>query len=178
MNLNRKGLLLCGLLAVSSAFSMPQSVMHTVHVIGMAPIHYHLKQVHCPSPSQLVQDPATRRWSVPGEWKGNTLSMAHTMTTFLGAQWQGVNLGQPFCVYRGMPKDTFSIVLAYHAFALTPVGGLWKGNPHHNLYHCFSHDTTKCPFQTRLKPKASSLANQLASIVPGHHADQLASRGF
>ena len=96
----------------------------------------------------------------------------------MGAQWQGINLGQPFCVYQGLPAGTFKVALAYHAFSVAPQGGRWTSNTHHNLYRCITRNPMQCPFFTRLKPKTKSVQDLLHDIKQGQHADNLASQGF
>jgi hypothetical protein len=139
---------------------------------------YKLKAIVCPKPSELVKDSKTTRWSALGTWKGANRSLATKVTTFLGGQWQGINLGQPFCVYEGAPAGTFQIILAYHTFSITPRAGHWQGNAHQNLFKCFSHNRLDCRFQVRLKPKELTVNQKLDQIKSGSHSDDLSNQGF
>lgn len=138
---------------------------------------FQLKTIRCPSPKDLVKDTTTNRWSALKKWHGTTQSLATKADKFLGAQWQGINLGQPFCIYSGVPSGTFNIVLAYHTFSITPRGGRWQ-DMHHQIYKCFSHDRSQCLYQVRLKPKTLTIDQQIDQIKPGGGNDSMNNRGF
>jgi hypothetical protein len=131
---------------------------------------YQLETIQCPKSSDLVKDPQTNHWSALGLWKGTDESLVTSVTSFLGAQWQGINLGQPFCIYHGQPQGTFDIVLAYHTFAITPQAGLWQSNKNQTIYRCFSHNVDDCFFQVRLAPKELTPDQQLDQIKPGKNS--------
>jgi hypothetical protein len=139
---------------------------------------YQLQTIECPHSSDLVKDPQTNRWSALGVWNGSDESLVTSVTTFLGAQWQGINLGQPFCIYQGVPQGTFDIILAYHTFAVTPQAGKWQANANQTVFKCFSHDSNDCLFQVRLKPKELSVDQQLDQIKPGQSNDTAGNQGF
>lgn len=140
---------------------------------------YQLKTIYCPKPSELVKDNQTTQWSaLGGTWQSADRSLVTKVTTFLGAQWQGINLGQPFCVYHGEPAGTFDVVLAYHTFSITPRSGQWKTGQGQHIYKCFSHRVADCMFQVRLQPKQLTIDQQLAQIQPGNHDDETGSEGF
>ena len=140
---------------------------------------YQLQTLSCPQPAALTKNLQTNRWSaLNGNWKGTTTSLASQIKGFVGAEWQGINLGQIFCIYKGVPAQTFAIAITYHTLAVTPQKGRWTGNKHHNLYKCISNQIKECLFQVRMKPKALSLDQQLAQIRPGHHRDDMVTQGF
>jgi|GEM_PF-1881052 len=168
---------LCVLVAFVYANPQASQALPTTLSVPGGPV-YQLKTIACPKPSELVKDSQATRWSALGLWYGTNHSLATKVTTFLGAQWQGINLGQPFCIYRGTPAGTFDIVLAYHTFAITPRAGRWQGNAHKNLFKCFSHNATDCLFQVRIKPKELTVDQQLNQIKPGSDSDDLSNQGF
>ena len=139
---------------------------------------YQLQIIKCPAPGDLIKDPQTNRWSALGLWKGSDESLITQVTTFLGAQWQGINLGQPFCVYNGEPSGTFDIVLAYHTFAITPRSGGWQANANQTILKCLSHNIDDCIFQVRVAPKELSIDQQLDQIKLGQHDDAFTNQGF
>lgn len=158
----------CFSLAIADTSNAAQNALPKTLSIPGQPV-YQLKTLECPKPEALVKDPKTKYWSALGLWHSSDRSLATKATSFLGAQWQGINLGQPFCVYKAAPAGTFDIILAYHTFAVTPQAGHWQSNANHNLFKCFSRDRNDCLFQVRLKPKALTINQQLDQIKPGQN---------
>ena len=82
----------------------------------------------CPPISAISKDPAKLTWSAQDGFKSYEMSFIDQLTTFLGAQWNGVKVGQVTCVYSGKPKTAFPILLVYGTLAIEPTGGKWSKN--------------------------------------------------
>lgn len=87
----------------------------------------------CPAPNQLKKDPATQVWYVGSnlknaDFKSYDLSFAKNIVSFVGAQWQGQNVGTVNCVYEPGDKYTFSIILAFGHLVREPIQGAWGPN--------------------------------------------------
>lgn len=123
----------------------------------------HPSPISCPSIDQLYRDPTTLLWkSKRGGWKSFAPSFATRATTFLGAQWQGVKVGNLFCVYQGDPT-TFSINLHYYTLTKEPTSESW-GKNNKGLRNCYSNNTHDCLFTPVPAPNNTSLDQQLDSI--------------
>jgi hypothetical protein len=170
MRLNQKvlGLMscVCFSVAIADVPNAAQNALPKTLSLPGQPV-YQLKTIECPSPEALVKDGKTMHWSALGLWYSSDRSLATKATAFIGAQWQGINLGQPFCIYKAAPAGTFDVILAYHTFAVTPQAGHWQSNADHNLFKCFSHNRGDCLFQVRLKAKTLTINQQLEQIKPG-----------
>lgn len=102
----------------------------------------------CPSIDQLHRDPVTMLWnSKEKTWRSYTASFTSTLSTFLGAQWQGVKVGTLFCLYQGQ-KMTFPVTLQYAKLVYEPSGGKWAPNKL-GLRNCKSSDQKDCSFIPR-----------------------------
>lgn len=99
----------------------------------------------CPNPEELVRDNKTLIWSShKNDWKSYAPSFSRKIEQFMGAQWQGVNVGNLFCIYQGDSKS-FLITLQYHTVVQEPSGGQWGANAD-GLRNCRSHQQSDCPF--------------------------------
>lgn len=87
----------------------------------------------CPAPNQLKKDPQTQVWFAGrnlknADFKSYDLSFAKSIQSFVGAQWQGENVGTVTCVYQPSDKYTFSVILSFGHLAKEPSQGLWGAN--------------------------------------------------
>ncbi len=99
----------------------------------------------CPSPDELERDNKTLIWSSKKhDWKSYAPSFSRKIEQFQGAQWQGVNVGNLFCIYQGDSKS-FLITLQYHTVVQEPSSGQWGANTN-GLRNCRSHQQSDCPF--------------------------------
>ncbi len=77
----------------------------------------------CPEINKLQKDPNKMIWSAKHGWKSYLPSFASYLNKFLGAQWQGVNVGNITCLYQSDEKMTFPVSLEYNLLVYMPVGG-------------------------------------------------------
>jgi hypothetical protein len=118
---------------------------------------------YCPEPDQLSKNSKTMTWVGPTGWKSFEQSFATKLTLFTVAQWQGVNVGQVTCVYRGTPKSTFPVMVYYSVLSVTPKGGKWKAQKGH-YSNCASNNVKDCPITVRKKPKKHNIYNELEML--------------
>lgn len=87
----------------------------------------------CPAPSQLKKDPKTQVWFFGktlknADFKSYDLSFAKQITSFVGAQWQGENVGTITCIYQPADKYTFTVIVSFGHLVKEPTQGLWGSN--------------------------------------------------
>ncbi len=117
----------------------------------------------CPPISHLVQDQETLYWSADeGHWRTYSLSFAKKIDRFLGAQWNGANLGTIYCLYRGEAM-TFPIKLQFDALAHPPSGAKWSKDLG-NFKNCLSSEQEDCPFVPLQKAPPKTLYEQLDDL--------------
>ena len=63
----------------------------------------------CPQVSELKLNPKTNEWKTDSDWNSTAGSFSRSVTSFLGAQWKGVELGYLLCLYQGPNKNEFPI---------------------------------------------------------------------
>src|SRR3990167_807466 len=93
---------------------------------------------YCPKYTVLVKD-EKGYWSAQSQgivWKSADSSFATNIVGFLGAQWNGANVGHITCIYSseqhyeqsGTPQiqETLPIFLSQEHIVLQPKGNAWK----------------------------------------------------
>lgn len=108
----------------------------------------------CPAPNTLTKDPKTMLWSAPGGWKSYQSSFANKMGKFMGAQWDGVEVGQVVCLYQPADPYAFVVQLFYNKIVFEPTNPPWSKNLK-GYRNCASHNLNDCAFMIRLKPKGN-----------------------
>jgi len=129
------------------------------------------KAFNCPPLSALTQDPQTHSWSAEGGWKTYTSSFALNVQQFLGAQWQGNQVGTLFCLYQSSDKMTFPIKLQYNHLVEVPNGAHW-GKDLGGYKNCVAPNPSDCPFVAIGNAKQSE--TDLNSLHTAPHPDELA----
>lgn len=140
----------------------------------------HEKYNFCPDISAFELDAQHYHWSTAdGNWKSYGLSFAKKLTAFIGAQWDGVNIGQLTCLYAGVPKGTFVIkaVSSHLFYAPTKANDNHWSTPQDGFINCKSHEQKQCPVRPVYKKKkvdlieqAESLKQSAGSIAPKEYA--------
>ncbi len=103
-----------------------------------------IKKYYCPQPSKLIKNGLY--WgTATGGWKSYSESFDTTITSFLGAQWVGVNVGKMICIYKGNLAISFPITLQNDILSQVPSGDLW-GKDQGGYRNCHSTNMTDCPF--------------------------------
>ena len=113
------------------------------------------KKIHltCPAAKDLKLNTKTKTWTALGGWKTYTPSFGTQIQSFLGAQWNGVQLGQVICIYRAKDAFTFPIKLFFNHQVIAPDHGKWK-KVKSNVINCYGNRKL-CAFSPLLSPKSS-----------------------
>ncbi len=107
---------------------------------------------YCPPIKALQKSSDDMTWSAKPGWKSYDASFVERVGAFIGAQWKGANVGQAFCVYRGVSKTTFPIVMSYHTLTKAPQDGKW-GKLDKGVVNCKSNQQKGCPLIKNFRPK-------------------------
>lgn len=131
----------------------------------------------CPDLPELSLDPASKRWQVPnwqadGQWTSPDPSFAVQIKQFLGARWQGVEIGQIICIYQGSgaySDNVFPISLYYNTYVYQPNlkdprAQNWQENSSNGTFNCYAKEVRNCPFQVRVKNPAPDLYDELFNL--------------
>lgn len=148
---------------VSSAYSREQALLSP---------NAHLVVQYCP-PYQILKKPKGQLiWHVGKQWTSYQKSFSDKVVRFLGAQWEGIRIGQVICSYQGNVKLSFPIPLVYNVLSREPTGKHWSKNLG-GYRNCISHKRADCPFLVAKKPKAESeldVAKSLYKAPPSQRA--------
>lgn len=103
-----------------------------------------IQTLFCPSPNQLIKNGLF--WgTATGGWKSYSESFDTAISSFIGAQWVGVNVGKMICIYKGNLSMSFPITIQNDTLSQTPAGGLW-GVDQGGYLNCHSNNLADCPF--------------------------------
>lgn len=107
---------------------------------------YNLQRDFCPPVENLTKDPDTKLWSADGGWKSNSPSFINTLSSFVGAQWVGVSVGEVICLYAKSSRAEFPVAIQRGKLVPAPtVGGLWSDDKG-GYRECKSANIQDCPF--------------------------------
>ena len=105
--------------------------------------------ITCPEINQFHKDPNEMIWRVPGgNWRSSAISFADHLTQFLGAQWQGINVGSIICLYQSNDTMDFPVAVQFDQLVYMPTGGKWTQNLG-GYANCQSHAPTDCLMKPR-----------------------------
>ena len=120
--------------------------------------------ITCPPVSDLVLT-SNRYWaSKDATFRNFDISVSNQIDGFLGAQWEGTNIGRIACVYKPHPPEVFLITLLYNDLAFLPTGKNWKATNNGRWYNCKSNNIIACPFSIRAKPPKENLYNEALQL--------------
>lgn len=103
-----------------------------------------IQTIYCPSPNQLIKNGLY--WgTAAGGWKSYSEAFDTSITSFVGAQWVGINVGKMVCIYKGNLAMSFPITIQNDTLSQTPSGSLW-GNDLGGYRNCHSTNILDCPF--------------------------------
>lgn len=107
-------------------------------------------------------------WGAPGGWVSHDRSLTNNIKSFLGAQWQGINLGQIICAYGGIQGQDFPVYLYQTTNILVPQphGLNWLNN-NKNIINCQAKE------QQTLQPKDCAFINKQPIATQGDPTQQL-----
>ncbi len=105
-----------------------------------------LERDYCPLVTKLTKNPDDQTWGADGGWKSNAPSFITELTTFVGAQWVGVSVGEIICLYARAGRAEFPVAIQRGTLVPVPkVGGLWSEDKG-GYRECISTDIQNCPF--------------------------------
>lgn len=117
----------------------------------------------CPKISEIHKNPKKRTWGNKHGWKSYDASFSEHIDSFLGAQWQGVRVGNVVCLYKPKEGLTFPIVLHYSRLTYEPAGKGWGKNLG-GYVNCKSHHQKDCLFKPEPKPKSANIYDEAGSL--------------
>ncbi len=127
--------------------------------------------ITCPSVQKLYKDRKNMNWEAHGGWLSHQQSFADKVSRFLGAQWQGANVGSVYCLYQGDNRLTFMIHLQYNKLAFTPSGGKWQKKKH-GYQNCISEKQSDCYFKP-MTQQSNKNVYQVADQLKGGSPQEL-----
>ncbi len=130
----------------------------------------------CPHISQAKKNSITQKWKAQtkdGTWKSYQTSFATNLTQFIGAQWNGVGVGQVTCVYKAEQRfkmegnltiqPALPVLLVFHTLTFQPTKGKWKLSPQ-GVYNCYSYHKHNCPFKIHMQQQKQNVYQEAESL--------------
>lgn len=154
-------------LTTYAAASQPTSPDATISTPKSLPTGY----IECPKVENLHKDLKKKTWGNKHGWKSYETSFANDISTFLGAQWQGVKIGNISCLYKSKEGLTFPIILHYSRLVYEPSGKNWGKNLG-GYMNCKSHQQKDCIFKPKAKLKTNDIYKE-ASMLKDDAPQQL-----
>ena len=119
--------------------------------------------LYCPAVDQLKLDKEKNRWKADGGWKSYQPSFGHKVSNFIGAQWNGVQLGNVICIYQAKDKYTFAIQLMYNKVVVQPEGRNWN-QVKSNIFNCYSTQQKDCAFSPLIAPRKQNTLKEAQDL--------------
>lgn len=115
---------------------------------------------YCPAVEKLKKEGLY--WQAEGGWVSYSESFDTQLSTFAGAQWQGVNVGKIICLYMGNSKMGFPVALEQKVPQLVPVpaGANWSKDLG-GYRQCNSQKVTDCEFVVYKKRTPANIYEEL-----------------
>lgn len=122
---------------------------------------------YCPKVTDLVKS-TSNHWGTPdGNFRNFDTSLATGLKRFVGAQWQGANLGYVTCVYQPNNPNLFYITVLFNKLTYQPSTSKksnWTKSQKGPWYNCMSNDTKDCPFKIRPATKQGDLYQEAEQL--------------
>jgi hypothetical protein len=120
----------------------------------------------CPEPNQLVKSAENHWGTTDGNFRNFDTSFAKKLDRFIGAQWQGANLGYVTCVYQPNDASLFYVTVLFNKLTYQPdtQNTSWTKSKKGPWYNCMTKDPKDCTFKIRPKPKKANLYNEAESL--------------
>ncbi len=123
--------------------------------------------MHCPTIAKIYHSQQNHWGTSDASFRSLDTSFSHHLDTFLGAQWQGINVGYILCVYKPVERNLFKVTLLYGPLTLQPTSQKWQKNKEGN-YNCISTNVNDCPFTPKPAEKSTkSLYQQVLDVNSG-----------
>lgn len=145
--------------------------------------------LYCP-PIKYLTKGADSIWrsKAEGGWKSYSQSFADKISRFVGAQWQGIGIGNIVCTYQTSSGGTFPVQITYSVLVKNPVLTKEKTEPYINvpnnwakvsytnsdgkqtIMNCKSDgDTENCPFLPGVIRKSVNVNQALTNAKKNYH---------
>lgn len=115
------------------------------------------KPMFCPSIKDLRKNGVY--WIAGNNWRSYSESFSNKISSFLGAQWIGVQVGKIICLYTSDDKNfdfPISLEQIRSSIILEPEGGYWSTLiDDHKI--CHSANVFDCPFYVKKEEKIEDI---------------------
>lgn len=130
----------------------------------LSSLSYAYDQVlYCPEISDIQQ--TNMKWHADTDvlWTEAEESFVTELASFVGAQWQGIKVGQISCIYKGADSNTFPVVLQNNHMFKQPSDPNWIQSG--KTYNCLNDKVENCPLLPYMEKKApTNLYDMLDSL--------------
>ncbi len=133
---------------------------------------------YCPPVNKLYKNTQNQWGSQDGNFRDFEISLANQLDQFVGAQWQGANLGYVTCVYRPHDPNVFFVTLLFNQLTYEPNTDktAWTKDQKGSWFNCHSTHPSDCPFLIRPQPKQGNIYDEAARLKEESNPD--ADTGF
>lgn len=131
---------------------------------------------YCPQLNEIHKNRVNNNWTAQtkaGFWKSYHFSFATSITRFVGAQWNGANVGQLTCIYHSKQsfsmngqqssQHTLPVLLVFHTLARQPSAGKWK-HVATGIVNCYGTKISDCPFVVNMKPSIGNIYQEAEAL--------------
>lgn len=110
---------------------------------------------YCPAIKDIFKSKQNHWGTANGNFRNFETSFAQQLDKFVGAQWQGANLGYVTCVYKPHDPNLFYVTLLFNKLTYQPSTDKtqWTQSKQGSWMNCYSEDPKSCPFIIQPKPK-------------------------
>lgn len=117
--------------------------------------------IYCPKAYTLEKHDLT--WSADAgkvHWQATDDSLSEEAASFVGAQWDGIEVGAISCVYQDAEAESFPVVLKNDRVFTKPNHANWKAEAD-GTYTCHNEDPEECPLYPQIETQAELNIHEL-----------------
>lgn len=121
---------------------------------------------YCPAIKDIYKSDSNHWGTSGGNFRSFETSLAKKLDQFIGAQWQGANLGYVTCVYKPDNPNLFYVTLMYNELTYQPVtkNTSWVQSKKGGWLNCNATDQSNCPFTIRPKQKTQDIYKEAEQL--------------
>ena len=121
---------------------------------------------YCPAVKDIVKSKQNHWGTAGGNFRNFQTSFAKKLDKFVGAQWQGANLGYITCVYKPHDASLFYITLLFNKLTYQPSTDKtkWVKSKKGPWFNCHFEDQKQCPFIIRPEPQKQDVYKEAESL--------------
>jgi hypothetical protein len=114
---------------------------------------------YCPAIKNIYKSASNHWGTKDGTFRNFQTSLANKLDKFIGAQWQGANLGYVTCVYTPDNPNLFYVTLLYNELTLQPstTNTSWTLDKKGGWFNCNAEKASDCPFTIRPEQKKGNI---------------------